>query len=137
MANIPDSLLYSDTHEWVKVEGDIVTIGITDHAQKELDNIVELDFYKKVDEMEDDLDEGVELKKGDEFGYIGSPKAGEPLFSPLSMEVVEVHVDVMDAPDMIHSDPYGEGWMLKGKLLERSELDGLMDPAGYAKFIEG
>jgi len=122
----PENFRYSEDHEWVKVEGDIAVIGITDHAQKQLGDIV----FVEVPEVDDEFD------KGDEVGSIESVKAVAEMFLPVSGTVVEVNEALEDAPETLNKDPHGEGWILKVKLSDASEVDELMDAAAYQKYLE-
>ena len=131
MANTqqPENLRYSDTHEWVRVEGDEATIGISDHAQDELGDVVYLDLPWN--------DGGSrEIKAGEHFGDIESVKATSELFSPVSGTLLRVNEALHDHAEQVNSDPYGEGWMLVIKLAEPAELDHLMDAAAYTEFLK-
>ena len=123
--NFPENLKYSNDHEWVKVDGNIATIGISDHAQSELGDVV----YVDIDE------ELAEVKAGEEFGTIEAVKTVADLQSPVSGKVVEIHTDINDNPEIVNSDPYGEGWMIKVELSNLSELDSLMDVNAYKESI--
>ena len=125
MSKILTDLLYTEDHEWVKVEGNKAKIGITDHAQHELGDIV----YVELPEEDD------ELAKGDVFGVIESVKAASDSFTPLSGTVTGINEDLEDAPESVNADPYG-AWMFELELSDTSELDGLMDAAAYEKFCE-
>lgn len=124
--NIPSELKYSREHEWIRVEGNLVTIGITDYAQEELGDIVNVELP----------DEGDEIHKDEAFGAVESVKASSEVFSPVSGKIIEVNEPLLDAPEMINEDPYDEGWMVKVELSDSSELDELMDAAGYMQYIE-
>lgn len=126
MATVPPELKYSKTHEWVQITGDVVTIGITDHAQAELGDIVYLDL----------TDPGRILKAEDQFGEIESVKAVSELFSPVSGEVTETNTAISDKTDVVNTDPFGEGWLIKVRLSAPSELSQLMDAPDYEKFAE-
>lgn len=125
MSKIITDLLYTEDHEWVKVDGNKAKIGITDHAQHELGDIV----YVELPEEDD------ELAKGDVFGVIESVKAASDSFTPLSGTVTAINEDLEDAPESVNADPYG-AWMFELELSDTSELDGLMDAAAYEKFCE-
>ena len=125
MSKIITDLLYTEDHEWVKVDGNKAKIGITDHAQHELGDIV----YVELPEEDD------ELAKGDVFGVIESVKAASDSFTPLSGTVTGINEDLEDAPESVNADPYG-AWMFELELSDTSELDGLMDAAAYEKFCE-
>ncbi len=123
--NLPTNLKYSKEHEWIKIEGDIAVIGITDYAQDSLGDIVFLELP--------DVD--AELTAGETFGVVESVKAVSDLFSPLSGKVVEIHEHLIDAPETINSEPYGAGWMLKVELSNTSEVDALLDASAYEKLV--
>lgn len=120
MSKIIEGLRYSDTHEWVKVEGDIAVIGVTDFAQKEMGEITYVDCP--------DVDD--EFAKGEEFGALESVKASSDLYSPVSGTVVEVNVAVVDGPELVNADAF-ENWIIKVRMSDASELDSLMDAAAY------
>jgi glycine cleavage system H protein len=122
----PDDLKYSEEHEWIKVEGDSVTIGITHHAQDALGDVV----FVELPEV------GDSLEKEDTCGSIESVKAVSDLFCPLSGEVTAVNETLEDAPETVNGDPYAAGWIFKIKLSDLSELDGLMDAAAYQAFLK-
>ena len=123
--NIPAELKYSTDHEWVSVDGDTATIGITDHAQKELGDIVFVDVTC----------EGDTLAAGDTFGTIEAVKTVADLALPVSGEVIEFNSDLESDAAVINSDPYGKGWIIKVKMSNSSELSALMDAAGYKAHI--
>ena len=124
--NIPENLLYSEDHEWVRVEGDEAWLGITDFAQKELGDIV----FVEVETVDETLD------KGEVFGTIEAVKTVSDLFMPVSGTVLELNEKVEDEPEIINKDPYGDGWIVKIKLTDTSELDSLLDDKGYRSNIE-
>ncbi|GIW47619.1 MAG: glycine cleavage system protein GcvH [Deltaproteobacteria bacterium] len=126
MVEIPEQLKYTKEHEWVKIEGDTVVIGITDYAQDALGEIVYIELPS----------EGDEITKGDPFGSVESTKSVSELYAPVSGEVVEVNEALLDSPETINEDPYGEGWMIKVKPYDLAELDDLMDSEEYADYIE-
>lgn len=123
--NIPSDLKYTKDHEWAKKEGDIVTIGITDYAQGELGDVVFVELPEA----------GDQVSKDDTFGTIEAVKAVADLFSPVSGEVSEINESLADTPDIVNSDPYGEGWMVKIKISDASEWDSLMDSKEYEGHI--
>ena len=127
--NIPESLKYTNEHEWVKVEGDIAIIGITDFAQSELGELV----YIEVDTVGDNVD------KDEVFGTVEAVKTTSDLFMPVSGEVLEfnkeLNEDEGDNPGIVNEDPYGEGWIVKIKMSDPSELDELLDAAAYGEMI--
>ena len=124
MSKIIDGLYYSESHEYVKVEGDFGFIGITDYAQHELGNVV----YVDMPEVDD------EVTAGEEFGAVESVKAASDLMSPVSGTVVEVNEALEDEPGLINKDAF-ENWIIKVELSDKSELDNLMDAAAYKEFI--
>ncbi len=124
MSKIIDGLYYSESHEFVKVEGDFGYVGITDYAQHELGNVVYVDMPEVDDEVE----------AGEDFGAVESVKAASDLVSPVSGTVVEVNEALEDEPGLINKDAF-ENWIIKVELSDKSELDGLMDAAAYKAFI--
>ena len=124
MSKIINGLKYSETHEWVKVEGEIAIIGVTDYAQKEMGDITYVDMP--------DVEEVVE--KEEEFGALESVKASSDLFSPVSGTVVERNDALEDAPELVNEDPYGN-WIIKVQMRNPAELDELMDAEGYRDMI--
>ncbi|MCI0454835.1 MAG: glycine cleavage system protein GcvH [Candidatus Dadabacteria bacterium] len=126
MVEIPEVLKYTKEHEWVKVEDDLVIIGITDYAQDALGEIVYIELPS----------EGDEVTKGEPFGAVESTKSVSDLFAPISGEVVEVNEALLDSPEAINEDPYGEGWMVKVKPYDLGEIEELMDNEDYGDFIE-
>ncbi len=127
MPKIPNSLLYTEDHEWVSVEGKLILLGITDHAQDQLGDIVYLGEFPKIGEVVD---------QGDAIGVIESVKATSDIFSPVSGKVVEINVDLLDSPEQINGDPYGESWMLKIRMEEPEELEDLFSSERYEQMIE-
>ena len=126
MSQIPQDLLFTEEHEYVRsVDGDVVQVGITDYAQGELGDVVYVELPKV----------GSSYSRMDVFGTIEAVKAVSELFCPLAGEVVEVNGRLDKEPGLVNSDPYGDGWMIKLRLTNRSELDGLMDASAYAKHI--
>lgn len=123
--NIPAELKYTKDHEWVKIEGDTATIGITDFAQSELGDIV----YVEVETLDETLD------KEEVFGTVEAVKTVSDLFMPLSGEVVEFNEELESAPEVVNSDPYGQGWMIKIKLSDTSEVEGLLSADAYKELI--
>ena len=122
--NIPEELKYTKDHEWVKIEDGIATIGITDFAQKELGDIVYVDV--------DSLDE--ELNEEEVFGSIEAVKTVSDLFMPVSGEVIEFNETLEDQPELVNTDPYGEGWIVKVKVSDKNE-DNLLDAKAYKEVI--
>lgn len=122
----PEDLKYSKDHTWVRVEDDEGAVGITDYAQESLGDIV----YVDVPEEDDDVE------AGEEVAEVESTKATSSVMSPISGTVVEVNEDIEDSPDTINEDPYGDGWIVRIKLSDPSELKGLMDVDAYQAFVE-
>ncbi len=123
--NIPDHLKYTNDHEWISVDGDIATIGITDFAQSELGDIVFVD----VDTLDETLD------KDEVFGTVEAVKTVSDLLLPVSGEVIAMNEDLEDAPETINQDPYGKGWIIKLKMSDSAELDQLLDAEAYQKLL--
>ncbi len=123
--NFPQELKYTKDHEWVRIDGDVVTIGITDFAQKELGDIV----YVEVDTLDETLD------KEEVFGTVEAVKTVSDLFIPVTGEVIEFNESLEDEPEKVNSDPYGEGWMVKVKASDVSELDELLSVEAYKELI--
>ena len=123
--NIPENLLYTKDHEWVKIEGDEATVGVTDFAQSELGDIV----YVEIETEGDTLD------KEEVFGTVEAVKTVSDLFMPLSGEVIEFNTMLEDSPETVNADPYGEGWMIKITMSDPSEADTLLDAAAYKALI--
>jgi glycine cleavage system H protein len=121
--NVPQDLQYSRSHEWVRTEGDTATVGISDHAQDELGDVVFVELP----------DEGAIFNAGDSFGTVESVKAVSDVYAPVGGEVVEVNSSLEDAPEKINDDPYGEGWLVK--LRTSGEAD-LLSPEEYEKVVE-
>ena len=121
--NTPSNLKYSKDHEWIRVEGDVAVVGITDFAQSQLGDIVFVDIQT----------EGETLDQGEVFGAIEAVKTVSDALMPISGEIVEVNPEIEGAPDKVNKDPYGEGWMIKIKMSNPSEVDGLMLADEYAK----
>jgi glycine cleavage system H protein len=124
--NFPDDLKYTKEHEWCRITGTRAVIGITDHAQDQLGDIVYVELP----------DVGDPVKKGESFGVVESTKAVSELFAPLSGKVVEVNDPLSDTPETINEDPYEEGWMIQVEISDQKELAELLDSAGYQKFLE-
>jgi glycine cleavage system H protein len=125
--NIPDNLKYTQDHEWVLIDGDTVTVGITDFAQSELGDIVYVDV--------DTLDET--LAKDEVFGSVEAVKTVSDLLLPVSGEVIEFNEGLEDAPEKINTDPYGDGWIIKMKVADSGELDTLLDATAYKELVAG
>ncbi|WP_347173338.1 glycine cleavage system protein GcvH [Polaribacter uvawellassae] len=125
--NIPSELKYTKDHEWIKVEGDTVTIGITDFAQGELGDIV----YVDVDTVDDTVE------RDEVFGSVEAVKTVSDLFMPLTGEVIEFNEGLEDEPELVNKDPYGKGWMIKVTIADASQLDDLLDAQAYQDLIKG
>ena len=123
--NFPDNLKYTKDHEWVMVDGDVATIGITDFAQSELGDIVFVDISSQ----------GDSLGAHEVFGTVEAVKTVSDLYMPVSGEVIEVNGDLDAAPESVNSDPYGAGWMVKVKMSNPAEVDGLMSHADYVGMV--
>ena len=122
----PEDLQYTPDHEWTRVQGNRVTVGITDFAQDQLGDVVYVELP----------DVGDVVKKGEAFGVVESTKAVSDLFAPVSGKVVEVNAPLADAPETVNEDPYEEGWMIVVEATAPKELAELMDAAAYRKFVE-
>ena len=123
--NIPNDLKYTNEHEWIRVEGDVIVVGVTDFAQGELGDVVFLEIET----------EGESLDKGETFGTIEAVKTVSDLYMPVGGEVIEVNAALEDAPELVNSDPFGEGWMIKIKVADAAELAELMDAEAYGALI--
>jgi len=125
--NIPAELKYTENHEWIKVEGDVATVGITDFAQGELGDIVYVEI-----ETEGDTIDATEV-----FGTVEAVKTVSDLFMPLSGEIIEVNENLEDSPEKVNDSPYEDGWMIKIKMSDMSQVDGLMSADTYQSHIGG
>jgi glycine cleavage system H protein len=123
--NYPESLRYTKDHEWIRMEGDIAVIGITDFAQHELGDIVYVDIEAT----------GKELTAGEVFGTVEAVKTVSDLYLPVSGSIAEVNPKLNDNPELVNSDPYGEGWMVKMKVNSQGDVDALMDAAAYQALV--
>jgi glycine cleavage system H protein len=123
--NIPVELKYTKDHEWVKIEGDIATIGITDFAQSELGDIVFVEVET----------EGETIEKEEVFGSVEAVKTVSDLFMPISGEVLEFNQDLEDAPEVVNEDPYNKGWMIKVKIADSSDIDDLLSADKYQELV--
>lgn len=123
--NIPAELRYTNEHEWIRVEGDVAYVGITDYAQSELGEIVFLDINTV----------GESLAQGEVFGSVEAVKTVSDLNMPVAGEVLEVNETINDQPELVNSDPYGEGWMIKIQMTNPAELDTLLDANAYQALI--
>ena len=122
----PDDLHYTQSHEWVRIDGDVGTIGITDHAQKELGEIV----YLELPEV------GHGYNADEEFGTVESVKAVSELYIPISGEIIEVNKAAIDEPGIVNDDPFGDGWLVKVKLTTDEEVKSLMSAEQYAEYVQ-
>ena len=120
-----DDLKYTKEHEWVKLEGDVATVGITDYAQRQLGDVVFIELPEV----------GTQVEQMKPFGVIEAVKAVSDIFSPITGEVTEVNSELQTQSNLINSDPYGEGWIVKIKIKDPKELDGLLSPADYRKLV--
>lgn len=125
MSKVLDDRRYADSHEWVKLDGEIATVGISDYAQHALGNIVYVDMPEV----------GDEVTQGEDFGAVESVKAASDLISPVSGEVVEINEELEDKPELINEDAFSN-WIMKVKVSDPSEIDNLLDAAAYAKICE-
>lgn len=119
---IPTNLKYTENDEWIKVEGNIGTVGITDHAQEQLSDIVYVEFMVAA---------GVEMKKGDSIATLESVKAAADVYTPVSGKILEINEALPDTPEKVNSNPYDEAWMVKLELSDPAELEALLDAAAY------
>ncbi|MCL4151116.1 UNVERIFIED_CONTAM: hypothetical protein GTU68_015281 [Idotea baltica] len=125
--NIPAELKYTKDHEWIKIEENIATVGITDFAQGELGDIV----YVDVDTLDDTVEEG------EVFGSVEAVKTVSDLFMPLTGEVIEFNETLEDDPELVNTDPYNKGWMIKIEISDTTQIENLLDAGAYQKLIEG
>lgn len=125
--NIPAELKYTKDHEWIQIEGNVATVGITDFAQGELGDIV----YVDVDTLDDTVGEG------DVFGSVEAVKTVSDLFMPLSGEVIAFNETLEDAPELVNTDPYGKGWMIKIEISDNSQIEKLLNAEAYHKLVKG
>jgi glycine cleavage system H protein len=121
----PKQYRYTKEHEWVEVKGDLATIGITDYAQHELGDVVFVELPKP----------GTKLETGKPFGTVESVKAVSEIYAPSSGEVLEANAELQNKPELLNTDPHGAAWLIKARLTNASELNGLMDAAGYEAYI--
>ena len=123
--SIPDDLKYSTEHEWLRIEGDVARVGITDYAQDQLGDIVYVDLPKKADS----------LSFMGKLGEIESVKVASEIFSPAAGEIVEINEALDASPELVNKDPYGEGWLVAIRLSDKGDLDKLLDAAGYGQLV--
>jgi glycine cleavage system H protein len=126
MANVPEDLHYSKDHEWVRVEGDVAVVGVTDYAQNSLGDVVYVELPKV----------GEEFSANESFGSVESVKAVSEVFSPISGKVAEVNDALTDEPEKVNGDPYGDGWMIKVRMSSPGEVDSLLTAAEYEDFTK-
>jgi glycine cleavage system H protein len=125
--NVPEELQYSSDHEWIRVDGNRITLGVTDYAQDALGDVVFVDVPEA----------GKVVKVGDSFSEVESTKSVSDIYAPVSGTIVEVNGELADAPERLNDDPYGDGWICTIELLDTSELDKLLSAAAYRQLIEG
>ena len=123
--NIPEDLLYTSDHEWIRVQDDVITIGITEFAQEQLGDVVYVELP----------DQGQEIDAEDAFGSVESVKAVSEIYSPIGGTVVEVNDLLEDSPEKVNTDPYGDGWMVHLDASDKSALESLMSPEEYEKYL--
>ena len=126
MSNIPDGLYYSKDHEWLRVEGETGTVGITDHAQNSLGDVVYVELPKV----------GDTFGGHESFGSVESVKAVSELFLPVGGEVVEVNESLQDEPERVNTDPYGDGWMVRIRIADANQIDSLLSAKEYEDFVQ-
>ena len=124
--NIPEDLKYTKEHEWVKIDGDSASVGITDYAQGELGDIIYVDITSSL---------GADVKQGDVLGSIEAVKTVSEIFNPVSGALQDINLDLQDDSAVINTDPYGKGWIFKIKFDDASEIDNLLDAAAYKELI--
>lgn len=122
----PSDLKYSKSHEWARIDGDVVTVGLADYAQNELGDITYLELP----------DVGDSIVSGEPLGVVESVKAASDIYAPVSGEVVERNEDAINAPEVVNQSPYGDAWLVKVRIDDASQLDALMDAASYDRFVE-
>ena len=127
MSNIPDDLRYSKEHEWVRIEGDLATIGITHFAQDQLGDVVFVELPEK----------GASVRQHACLGVVESVKAASDVYAPVSGEVVERNVKVIESPELVNSSPYADGWLVKVRLSDKAEAGTLLDAAAYTEHTGG
>jgi len=126
MANTPEELSYTKDHEWVRIDGESATIGITDHAQNQLGDVVYVELPKV----------GEKFESGDSFGQVESVKAVSEIYMPLTGSVATINETLNDSPEKVNDDPYGDGWMITIKIEKPSEIDGLLSAAEYEDYVK-
>ena len=123
---VPEGLLYTRDHEWIKVEGNVITIGVTDYGQKKLREVV----YVELPTI------GQRVEEGEAIATLESVKASAEVYTPASGRVIEVNSKLVDSPELVNDDPYGDGWIAKIELEEEREFEDLMEPDEYRKYLE-
>ncbi len=123
--NFPANLKYTKDHEWIQLEGNVGTIGITEFAQGELGDVVFVDIDPNLSE----------LKKGESFGTIEAVKTVSDLYAPCNAKVVELNTELSDSPELVNSDPYGKGWMVKVEISDLNDLNDLLDSEAYKELV--
>ena len=127
MSDIPSDLLYRESHEWVRSDDDgTVTVGITDHAQAQLGDMVFVELPE----------EGMTYEQGDACAVVESVKAASDVYAPVSGEIIEANTSLEDSPELVNTDPYGDGWLFRIQLADTAELDGLLDAEAYEEQAE-
>ena len=126
MSEIPEELIYTKEHEWIRVEGNEIVVGITDYAQNALTDVV----WVELPEL------GVSVKSMESFANVECVKSVSEIYAPVSGEVTEINEDLEDAPETVNTDPYGDGWICKMRMEDSGELDALLDAAAYKSLIE-
>jgi glycine cleavage system H protein len=123
--NFPDNLKYTNDHEWIRVEGDLGWVGVTDYAQGELGDVVFIELPAS----------GTKVQKGKSFGTIEAVKAVSDMYAPVSGEVLEINKDIQSSPEKVNKDPYGEGWFIKMRITNPADLADLLDVHAYKKLV--
>ena len=123
---VPNDLKYAETHEWVRVEGDVITVGITDHAQDQLTDLV----YVKLPLL------GRRVKSGEDVAVVESVKTASDIYAPAAGEIIDVNAELEDNPGKVNEDPYGDGWLFKLQMKNPEDLEDLLDPAAYTKLTK-
>ncbi len=125
MSNVPGDLKYSKSHEWVRLEGEIATVGITDHAQRELTSLVFVELPKV----------GRAISAGESCAVVESVKAASDVYCPISGEVTEVNAELANRPELVNTDPYGAGWFFRLRVKDPNEISGLLDASAYSSLV--
>lgn len=125
MSSVPDNLLYTAAHDWIRVDGDTAVVGITDYAQESLGDVT----YVELPEVDDDLD------SGDDCVVVESLKAASEIVMPIAGKILEVNSELEETPETVNSDPYGKGWFFKFEIRDKGELDNLLSPEKYRELL--